>query len=179
VSIPTPADHLAASKPKPTPDQMIVVGAGVLLFIWSFLSWYSSPGGTANAWSTDTIPGLVLTATWVPLLSLAIAALVAIKASGRGLPERVWGFSWPQLSVVVGLFDVLITFGFLVANRTLTVGTVSGSLSLGIGLILSFITALAMLAGGILGQARMGRAASVSDHPRAEDGLPQAVPGEP
>jgi hypothetical protein len=161
------------------PDQLIVMAAGLLLFIWSFLAWYSSPGGTANAWSTATIPGLVMTATWVPLLSLAIAALVAIRAFGSGLPDRVWGFSWPQLSLMVGLFDVLITFGFLVANRTLVVGVNSGSLSLGIGLILSFITALAMLAGGILGHSRLGGNASDGDHRRAGDELRQAARGEP
>ena len=141
------------------------MAAGVLMFVWSFLPWYSDPGGSANAWSTTTIPGLVLTATWVPLLSLAIAILVAIKAFGRGLPDRVGGFSWAQLSVVVGLFDVLITFGLLVANRSL--GDF-GSLSLGVGLILSFITALVMLAGAILDHAGVGADIFSSGHQWAE-----------
>ena len=145
------------------------MAAGVLMFVWGFLPWYSDPGGSANAWSTTTIPGLVLTATWVPLLSLAIAVLVAIKAFGGGIPDRVWGFSWAQLSVVVGLFDVLITFGLLVANRSL--GDF-GSLSLGVGLILSFITALVMLAGAILDHAGVGADIFSSDHQRAE-GQPQ------
>ena len=48
------------------------------------------------------------------------------------------------------LFDVLVTFGLLVANRSL--GDF-GSLSLGVGLILSFITALVMVAGAILDHA--------------------------
>lgn len=140
-----------------TLGQVLVMAAGVLLFIWSFLDWYSTPGQGFNAWSGSTIPGLVLTATWVPLLSLAIALLVGIKAFGSGLPDRVWSFSWAQLSVVVGLFDVLITFGFLVANRS--VGGF-GSLDLGVGLILSFITALVMLAGAILDQAGVGAGTS-------------------
>jgi hypothetical protein len=123
------------------------MAAGVLMFVWGFLPWYSDQGGSANAWSTATVPGLVLTATWVPLLSLAIAVLVAIKVFGSGLPDQVWGFGWAQLAAVVGVFDILITFGFLVANRSL--GDV-GTLSLGIGLILSFITSLVMLTGAIL-----------------------------
>lgn len=138
---------------KPALGQIIVMACGVLMFIWSFLDWYSSSGVGANAWSSITVPGLVLTATWVPLMSLAIAVLVAIKAFGSGLPDKVWGFSWAQLSLVVGLFDVLITFGFLVANRSL--GTV-GTLNLGIGLVLSFITALVLLAGAILDHAGVG-----------------------
>ena len=139
------------------------MAAGVLMFVWGFLPWYSDPGGSANAWSTATVPGLVLTATWVPLLSLAIAVLVAIRAFGGGLPDRVWGFSWAQLAVMVGLFDVLITFGFLVANRSLGG---FGTVSLGAGLILSFITALVMLAGAIFDHARVGADIFRSDHYR-------------
>jgi hypothetical protein len=150
---------------KPTLGQIIIMACGFLMFIWSFLDWYSSSGAGANAWSTTTIPGLVLTATWVPLLSLAIAVLVAIRAYGSGLPDRVLGFSWAQLSIIVGLFDVLITFGFLVANRSL--GTL-GSLNLGIGLVLSFITALVLLAGGILDHAGAGADILSSDHRGAQ-----------
>lgn len=135
---------------RPELGQTLVMAAGVLMFVWGFLPWYSDPGGSANAWSTATIPGLVLTATWVPLLSLAIAVLLAIKAFGGGLPDRVGGFSWAQLAVMIGIFDVLITFGFLVANRSL--GSF-GTLSLGAGLILSFVTSLVMLAGAIIDHA--------------------------
>jgi hypothetical protein len=161
---------------EPTLGQIMVMAAGVLMFIWSFLAWYGSPGGSANAWSTTTIPGLVLTGTWVPLLSLAIAVLVAIKAFGSGLPDRVWGFSWAQLSVVVGFFDVLVTFGFLVANRSL--GAI-GTLSLGAGLILSFITALVMLAGAILDHAGVGVDIFRSDHRRVQGEPRQGQQREP
>lgn len=147
----TPADAAPAGEPawaavlqKPTLGQVVVIVTGVLLFIWGFLPWYSDQGGSANAWSTETIPGLVMTATWVPLLSLALAVFVAIKVFGDGFPDKILGFSWAQISMVVGLFDVLITLGFLVANRSL--GNL-GSLDLGAGLILSFITSLVMLAG--------------------------------
>jgi hypothetical protein len=150
-SAPMPA--LSELARKPTLGQAIVMGTGVLLFIWGFLPWYSDAGGSANAWSNETIPGLLLTATWVPLLSLAIAIFVAIKVFFDGFPDRVFGFTWAQLSMVVGLFGVLISLGFLVANRSL--GNL-GSLNLGLGLILSFITSLVMLAGAILDYAGIG-----------------------
>jgi hypothetical protein len=130
-----------------TLGQAIVMVTGVLLFIWGFLPWYSDAGGSANAWSTETIPGLLLTATWVPLLSLAIVIFIAIKVFGNGFPDSVLGFSWAQLAIVVGFIDVLISLGFLVANRSL--GSL-GSLDLGPGLILSFITSLVLLAGAVL-----------------------------
>jgi hypothetical protein len=130
-----------------TLGQAIVLVTGVLLFIWGFLPWYSDAGGSANAWSTETIPGLLLTATWVPLLSLAIVVFIAIKVFGNGFPDSVLGFSWAQLAIVVGFIDVLISLGFLVANRSL--GSL-GSLDLGPGLILSFITSLVLLAGAVL-----------------------------
>lgn len=139
---------------RPTFGQTVVMVTGVLLFIWGFLPWYSDAGGSANAWSTVTIPGLLLTATWVPLLSLAIAVFVAIKAFANGFPDRIFGFSWAQLSLVVGVFDALISLGFLVANRRL--GNL-GSLDIGVGLILSFITSLVMITGGIFDHLGMGR----------------------
>lgn len=132
---------------KLTLGQAMVLVAGILLFVFGFLPWYSDSGGSANAWSRETIPGLLLTATWVPLLSLAIVIFLALKIFGNGFPDRVLGFSWAQLAMVVGLFDVLITLGFLVANRSL--GTL-GSLDLGPGLILSFIASLVLLAGAVL-----------------------------
>jgi hypothetical protein len=132
---------------KLTLGQVIVMVTGVLLFIFGFLPWYSDAGGSANAWSTETIPGLLLTATWVPLLSLAIVLFVAIKVFGNGFPDTVLGFTWAQLSIVVGFIDVLITLGFLVANRSL--GSL-GSLDLGPGLILSFIASLVLLGGAVL-----------------------------
>jgi hypothetical protein len=138
---------------RPELGQVLVMAAGVLMFVWGFLPWYSDPGGSANAWSTATVPGLVLTATWVPLLSMAIAIFEAIEVFGSGLPDRVWGFSWAQLAVMVGLFNVLITFGLLVANRSLGG---FGTVSLGVGLILSFVTALVMLTGAILDHAGVG-----------------------
>ena len=137
---------------RPELGQVLVMASGVLMFVWGFLPWYSYQGGSANAWSTATLPGLVLTATWVPLLSLVIAVFVAIKAFG-GFSDRVWGFSWAQLAVMVGLFNVLITFGFLVANRSLGG---FGALNLGTGLVLSFITSLIMLAGAVLDHAGVG-----------------------
>jgi hypothetical protein len=130
-----------------TLGQAIVMVTGVLLFIWGFLPWYSDAGGSANAWSTETIPGLLLTATWVPLLSLAIVVFIAIKVFGNGFPDSVLGFSWAQLAIVVGFIDVLISLGFLVANRSL--GSL-GSLDLGPGLILSFITSLVLLGGAVM-----------------------------
>jgi hypothetical protein len=159
----TPADGMPALRlaRRPTLGQAIVMGAGVLLFIWGFLPWYSDAGGSANAWSQETIPGLLLTATWVPLLSLAIAIFVAIKVFADGFPDRVFGFTWPQISMVVGLFGVLISLGFLVANRSL--GNL-GSLSLGAGLILSLITSLVLLAGGVLDH--VGAGTDFFDRPR-------------
>jgi hypothetical protein len=140
---------------KLTLGQAIVMVTGVLLFIWGFLPWYSDAGGSANAWSTETIPGLLLTATWVPILSLAIVVFIAIKVFGNGFPDSVLGFSWAQLAIVVGFIDVLISLGFLVANRSL--GSL-GSLDLGPGLILSFITSLVLLGGALMDH--LGRGAS-------------------
>lgn len=131
---------------KPTLGQAVVIVTGVLVFIWGFLPWYERGGISANAWSTITIPGLVMTATWVPLLSLAIVVFMSIKVFGDGFPDTVLKFTWAQLAMVVGLFDVLITLGYLVANVNL--GSY-GRLSIGAGLILSFITSLVLLAGAV------------------------------
>jgi hypothetical protein len=139
---------------KPTLGQTLVMAGGALMFIWGFLDWFSGGGTGANAFSGNTVPGLRLTGSWVPLLSLSIAILMAIKVFGDVLPDEVWDFSWQQLSLIVGAFDTLITFGFLVANRNL--GGLA-HLNLGIGLILSFLTALVLLTGAILDHVGVGK----------------------
>ncbi len=156
---------------KLTLGQAIVIVTGIMLFIWGFLPWYSDAGGSANAWSTETIPGLLLTATWVPVLSLAIVVFIAIKVFGNGFPDSVLGFTWAQLSIVVGFIDVLISLGFLVANRSL--GSL-GSLDLGPGLILSFITSLVLLGGALLDH--LGRG---TDYFRSSGRQRRVAPGGP
>jgi hypothetical protein len=86
----------------------------------------------------------------VPLVSLAIAILLAIKVFNGSLPDELWDFSWVQISLIVGAFDTLLTFGYLTANR-------HGTMKLGIGLILSFLTALVILAGAILDKVGAGK----------------------
>jgi hypothetical protein len=164
---------------KLTLGQAIVMVTGVLLFIWGFLPWYSDAGGSANAWSTETIPGLLLTATWVPILSLAIVVFIAIKVFGNGFPDTVLGFTWAQLAIVVGFIDVLISLGFLVANRSL--GSL-GSLDLGPGLILSFITSLVLLGGAVMDHLGKGAdffSGAPQRRVRAPGGPGAAGPGGP
>jgi hypothetical protein len=164
---------------KLTLGQAIVIVTGVLLFIWGFLPWYSDAGGSANAWSTETIPGLLLTATWVPILSLAIVVFIAIKVFGNGFPDTVLGFTWAQLAIVVGFIDVLISLGFLVANRSL--GSL-GSLDLGPGLILSFITSLVLLGGAVMDHLGKGAdffSGAPQRRVRAPGGPGAAGPGGP
>jgi len=128
---------------KPTLGQALVIGGGGLTFIFGFLDWVSGSGYSQNAWGT----GFFLWATWVPLLSIAIAILVAIKAFGSGLPEKVLDFTWEQLTMVVGLYGVLITLGYVLADH--------GPLDLGIGAILSLFTTVAVLVGGVFDQRGM------------------------
>lgn len=116
---------------KPTLGQILGMAGGLLLFIFGFLDWYShGPSG----WDLPI-------ANWAPLLGIITAILLAILAFAK-LPQLDrFALKPGTLLFGVGLLLTLDTFGWLIGD---TGGSVAA------GLILSFICALVMLAGGIL-----------------------------
>lgn len=120
------------------PSEIIILASGALLLLFSFFDWYGAGRFGANAWD-DFFPLL----TWPALFGTAAAVLLAVQKFGNvTLPDRVVGFTWPQLYIVAGVVSVLITLGFLIANESDNKA----------GLFLSLLGAIGLVVGGYMYQ---------------------------
>lgn len=146
-----------------------IIGAFVVL-LFSFLPWYSASFGySVNAWSKGLLP----MATWAPLFAIAVGFIVAARAfKFVNLPEKVWEFTMDQVVLVLSVFSLLITFSYLVASH-------GGSI--GFGLILCLLGAIAMVAGFFMDKAGVGvnPNASAPGYNAPMGGVPQGQQGFP
>ena len=151
---------------KLSPANIVILAGGVLAFIASFLAFnkFTTPsisfgdvkiGGSHSysAWSTH----FFLIATIPALLCLIMAIHVAVSTFAQmTLPNRVLGFSWDQIHLILGFQATLMMLAFLIQD--------TGGLDKGIGLYLMLIGAIACLVGAIM---------------RVVQGAPSAPPAPP
>ena len=90
-------------------NDLVVMGAGALMFIDSFLPWYGIkiahfPGSNASGWSAG------FGAWFSVLLVVAVAGVVAARVfGGRAMPPVAGGsVSWPLILGGVSVLAVLI-----------------------------------------------------------------------
>ena len=132
---------------------LVILIAGVVMLIASFLAFnkYSSAsvtigsvhiGGslTYSAWSSHYF----LIATIPALIGIVMAAHVALVAFAPGvpMPERVLGFTWTQIHLVLGFQATIMMLAFLIQSTS--------PLDKGIGLFLMLLAAIALLVGAVL-----------------------------
>jgi hypothetical protein len=112
----------------------VVIGAAVLLFIASFLSFYTAEGvsETPNAWES------LYTGMGVYLGGVIGAALIVVN---RLQPRKVAGLDLGTVGTAFAVLDAWILFWFLV--------DVPEPASAGAGLILGFVALLAVAGGAI------------------------------
>ncbi|WP_338778269.1 hypothetical protein [Streptomyces sp. DG1A-41] len=127
----------------------VVIGAAVLLFIASFLDFYSSDGAPA---------GLDMPSLWASgpvLMSVVLAGVIgaALVAVGRGLTQapKVAGLELGQVGVALTVFAAWSALGniFDPASANNNFGGSSDGPSAGIGLILALVATLLMAAAAI------------------------------
>ena len=108
-----------------------------MLFISSFLPWVKVGSFSESGLSTDFAPGLL--GIWCLLIGGAIAVLVALSTFGNvNLPDRVLGFSWNQIFLMLGFAAFLITFGEQFRENA------------GIGILLGWIASAVIVAGAFM-----------------------------
>ena len=92
-------------------------GAAPWRFIASFLPWVSIDLGrfgdtSFNAWDGDVLYWPAF--WWVGIFGLVMAVQVVLAAfTSMNLPDRILGFTWPQIHLVPGIFAVILTVSFL------------------------------------------------------------------
>jgi hypothetical protein len=122
--------------------EKIILPAGVILFILGFLPWYSVDLGplgtyTRSGWES---PGAIWSILAI-LIGLAMAAVVALKASGTAtIPDNVGGVTWPKIHLGGGVAALLfVVIKFLNEND-----------SMGFAFYLGIVAAAALAAAGFL-----------------------------
>ncbi len=132
---------------KLSPANIVILAAGVVMLIGSFLSFYSlsSFGETVsfNAWS-DSGFGIFGIATVAVLCGVVMAAQVGITtfANGVRVPDQVLGLSWDQIHLALGFQAALMMLAFLVRSK--------GPYGFGLGFWFMLLAGIALLVGAIM-----------------------------
>jgi hypothetical protein len=138
-------------------SEIIIVVAGALAFVASFLPWVDSEfGDSQSAWG-DAFPLL----TWVGLFGAVMAAQVLLRTfSTVSMPSGLLGFSWPDLHLILAFFTALITVSWLIAGEEQAAG-----------FWLSLVASIALVVGAWMLR-NEASAAPTSPPPGSAGGLP-------
>lgn len=126
------------------PSTIMLIGGGAVLLLGTFLDWVSVGNFGANAWDTDFFGLLGIV---VALIGLLIGGGVAARQFGNmDMPSLPFGLSHEQGHIVLSIFAVIITIGFVIRG------------DVGIGLWLSTLAAIAMVVGSVMDARETGDA---------------------
>jgi hypothetical protein len=104
---------------KLAPANAVILVAGALMLIGSFLAFYKSETNgvsvaEVNAWDH----GLFMIATLPALLGTVMALQIVLVAFGNiTMPNRVLSLTWDQFHLVIALQTLVLMVGFLVRAR--------------------------------------------------------------
>ena len=140
----------AKPQPTPTPGEIVIMAAGVVMLIFSFLPFYSlstssdvgtsqslSWSGWSNAWSLFPLVPLMV------VLAVAMAVFVALGRFGTfRLPERLGPMNTDSAQIVLSVLMVLTIVAYLIRNLS--------PVDKGIGAWFLVIGAAALVVGQIL-----------------------------
>ena len=135
----------------------LVIGiAGIILFLDSFLAWFGVKVGpakaTENAWSF-TLP------LFAVLIGVAMVVLVALRAFGVVLPEKVGGFGFRLIYLLGGLAFLLVALK-LIFGPSYNTGGLGGALGISktreIGAYIGTLCAAGLAVGGFMAAKESG-----------------------
>jgi hypothetical protein len=118
---------------QPTPGEITIMVAGAVMLIASFLDFASD----TSSWGSGLFP----IATLIAIYGVLMAAQIALaKYANVNLPDRVAGFTWEQVHLLLAVFALLMSLGWLI----------SGISQKGAGLWLLFLGSIALVAGAVM-----------------------------
>jgi hypothetical protein len=126
--------------------EIVIVAAGAVALIASFLPWYKNGPFHIGAWGSGLFP----MATLVPILgTLMLVQVLVDRLSVVSLPRRVGEFTWEQLLLVAAVAAAVIMVCYLLLDR--------GGVSLGFGFYLDLLAAAALVVGAVMVGKERGR----------------------
>jgi hypothetical protein len=137
-------------KIKLTPANIVILAAGVVMLIASFLDFYTISGSvfgrsySASAWGGANGLGVFGIATVVVLCGVVMALQVGLAAFAPdvNLPDKPLGLSWNQVHLALGFQAELMMLAFLIRSK--------GPFSFGIGFWLMLLSSIALMVGAIM-----------------------------
>jgi hypothetical protein len=118
---------------QPTPGEIIIMAAGAVMLIFSFFDF----AGSTSAWGSGLFP----VATLIAIYGIVMAVQVAVTTFAKvDLPDRVAGFTWEQVHLVLGVFALLMALGWLI----------SGVPDKGIGLWFLLLGSIGLVVGAVM-----------------------------
>lgn len=136
---------------KITPGEIVVMAAGAVALIASFLPFYKQETFNAeletvdknfSAWSSD-FPFLFPVATLIAIFAVVAGVLVVLtKFANVDLSRGFLGFGFTQLLLALGFFSAILALAYLIQDK--------GTTDTGFGYWLLLIAALASIVGAVL-----------------------------
>ncbi len=98
-----------ADRQPPTPGEIVIIAAGAVMLIFSFLDF----AGSTSSWGSHVFP--------VPTLMVLYGVVMAVqvvlaKFTSVNLPDRIAGFTWEQIHLALGLMAAVMAISFLITN---------------------------------------------------------------
>jgi hypothetical protein len=118
---------------QPTPGEITIMVAGAVMLIASFLDF----AGSTSSWGSGAFPIITLIVIYGVLMALQIALS---KYANVNLPDRVGSFTWEQVHLLLAVFALLMSLGWLI----------SGINDKGIGLWLLLLGSIALVVGAVM-----------------------------
>jgi hypothetical protein len=126
---------------KLSPANLVILIAGIVILLASFLAFYKVAGHSFNAWDSDVF--LLGIATLPALFGVIMALHVGLTAFANVHPPgRVLGFTWDQIHVGLGFQATIMMLAFLVRDN--------GILDFGIGFWFMLLSAIGLLVGAVM-----------------------------
>jgi tryptophan-rich sensory protein len=122
------------------PPNLAIVISGAVMLIASFLPFTDIGSHSNSAWSKYYF----LIATIPALIGVAMAVQVALVAYAPQvkMPEKVFGFTWTQVHLVLGFQATIMMLAFLLQD--------TGGPDKGIGLYLMLLASIGLFSGAVL-----------------------------
>jgi hypothetical protein len=123
---------------QPTPGEITIMAAGAVMLIASFLNFVSFGSIGRSAWGGGLFP----IATLMVIYGVIMAAHIALTTFAKvNLPDRVAGFTWEQVHLVLGVFTLVMAIGWLATDL---------GLHKAIGFWLIFLSSIALAVGAVM-----------------------------
>ena len=139
------------AKAKLSAANALILGAGAVMLLGSFLSFYTGLGASVTAWSRR----LFGIATVAVFCGGVMAGQVALATFGsRPMSPRPFGLTWDQVHLVLGFQAAIMMLAFLAQDRPVF-------FDIGIGFWTMLGSAIGLLVGALLRLRRRGLPAAI------------------